>query len=122
MALVGTVPVKVNGRHAVTLTDFSYDLDRPVTVKSGAFGPIDTAIGSGTGGSFSFKLAIRQENGVEFTIDTLFSEFSIDFPLGPNRYKLLGCNTSKEALSVQQAQGNADFSINGSFRVRKLAR
>jgi hypothetical protein len=121
MPLVGTVPVKINSRFAVTLTDFNYDYDRPTQIKAGAAGNIDTATGISQG-SGSFKMAIRQDTGLEFSLATLAAEFSINFPLGPNRFALLGCVASKEALSVQQQQGNTEFTINFTFRERKQVR
>lgn len=116
MPLVGTVPLRFFNRAAVTCTDFSYDFDIPTQNKAGGYGQIGTSQGVGSG-TFSFKIVPRQENGLEFPIETLTNgEMPINFPIGTMRFALLGAVVSKHALSVQQAAGNTEFSVNGVFR------
>lgn len=122
MPLVGTVPIRWDNRPAITVTDFNYDFDAPTQVKAGGYGPIDTAQGVGTG-TFSFKMAVRQETGPELPLESLIGQdHVINLPLGPKRYALTGVRVSKHALSVAQQQGNTDISINGSFREFKTRR
>ena len=112
MGLVGSVPARINNRPAVTVTDFSESLDRPGQVKSGGYGPIDTSEGVETG-SGSFKLAARQENGYEFPLDELRKPFTVNYPVGPMRFALLGCKYTRFDVTVQQGTGN--FEANVSF-------
>ena len=123
MALVGTISLRINNRPAVTVTDFNYDHDTPTQNHAGGYGPIDTAQGVGTG-TFSFKARARQETGLEFNplTDLAGSENVIVFPVGSMRFALLGAAVNKHSMSVQQQQGNTEFSVSGTYRQFKQTR
>ena len=118
MALVGTVAVRFNNRAAVTVTEFSETLDRPGQIKAGGYGVIDASQGVETG-SGSFKIAPRQENGMEFPLDTLRAIFSMNYPLGTQRFALLNCQMTQVAMSNQQQQGNTEVSVNFIYQSKK---
>lgn len=120
MGLVGSVPARFNNRPATTVTDFDIGIDRPGQVKAGGYGVIGTSEGVETGGSgSSFNIAIRQENGLEFDLETLRRPFTMAFPLGPRRYVLLGCKMTSMKLAVQQKEGNTTWSVNFIFEQMK---
>ena len=59
----------------------------------------------------------RQENGLEFPIEQItVGEVPINFPMGLMRYALLGCVVGEHGVTVAQAEGNTEFTINGVFR------
>jgi len=118
MPLVGTVPVRISNRPAVTVTDMSYDFAGTNNVRLGGYGPIGTSK-SGRKGTGSFKMVPRQETGPEFDLALFFEEFTVAFPVGTKRYQLLGCESDKESLSVQQEAGNTEFTISFTFTLRK---
>ncbi len=121
MALVGTVAARINNRPAVTVTDFNDSLDRPGQIKAGGYGVIGTSEGVETG-SGSFKMAVRQENGMEFPIDELRRPFTMNFPLGTQRFALLGCKYTRLDTSVQQKEGNTEVSISFIYEQKKQTR
>mgnify|MGYP000952888894 CR=1 FL=1 len=110
MSLVGPIPVRFNGRPAVTITDFDVGVDRPGQVKAGGYGIIGTSQGVETG-SGSFKIRPRQENGLEFPIDTLRAPFSMAFPQGPQRFGVLACSMTSMRLTNQQQAGDNEWSV-----------
>lgn len=114
MALVGTVPVRFNNRAAITITEFNITLDRPGQIKAGGYGVIDSSEGVETG-SGSFKLAPRQETGLEFPIDVLRLPFTMNFPLGTQRFAVLGCKMTQMALTNQQKEGNTEWAVTFIF-------
>lgn len=121
MPLVGTVPIRISSRPAVTVTDFSYDWSGSNNVRVGGYGPFGTSK-SPRKGTGSFKMVPRQETGVEFNLDAFLYEFNISFPMGLNRYSLIGCEADKESLSVQQENGNTEYTISFTFTQRKQTR
>lgn len=110
MSLVGTVPVRFNNRAAVTITEFDDGVDRPGHVEAGGYGVIGTATGVETG-SGSFKIAPRQENGLEFPIDILRKQFAMNYPLGTHRFSLLKCTMTSMRHSTQQKEGNTTWTV-----------
>jgi len=115
MALVGSVPVRINNRPATTVTDFEINFDRPGQVKVGGFGVIGSSEGPAITGSGNFKMAPRQENGLEFPLAELLKPFVINFPLGPQRFAALGCKLVNGKIAVQQKEGNTDVPIQFIF-------
>lgn len=118
MALVGTVAVRLNNRPAVTITEFNETVDRPGQIKAGGYGVIDASQGVETG-SGSFKLAPRQENGLEFPIDVLRQIFSMNYPLGNQRFVLLGCQMTQMTLTNQQKEGNTEYAVSFIYQQKK---
>lgn len=122
MALVGSVPVKINNRNGVSITDFNVDFDRPGQVKVGGFGVIGSSEGGAVTGTGSFKMAPRQENGLEFPLAELLLPFSMNFPLGTQRFAILGCKLTRGSISVAQKEGNTDAPIQFLFESIKQTR
>jgi len=118
MALVGAVPLRINNRPAITVTDFNYDFAGTNNVRLGGYGAIGTQK-SGRKGSGSFKMIPRQETGPEFDLAVFFVEFVVAFPIGTKRYQLLGCEADKESLSIQQESGATEYNISFTFTDRK---
>lgn len=119
MSLTGPIPVRVNGRPAISITDFDIGVDRPGQVVAGGYGVIGTSQGVETG-SGSFKIRPRQESGLEFPIDVLRAPFSMAFPLGlAQRYGVLSCSMTSMRLSNQQQGGNNEWTV--SFNFEQLA-
>lgn len=111
MALVGPIPVRFNGRPAVTITGFDVGVSRPGQVKAGGYGVIGTAQGVETGNG-SFKIRPRQENGLEFPLDVLRAPFSMAFPLGlSQRYGVLACTMTDMRLTNEQASGDNEWTV-----------
>jgi hypothetical protein len=121
MALVGTVAIRINNRPAVTATDFSESLDRPGQVKAGGYGPIGTSEGVETG-SGSFKFRPRTENGMEFPIDELRRPFTVNYPLGTQRFALLNCKYTRLDVNVQQQTGDVEVSVAYVYEQKKQTR
>jgi hypothetical protein len=122
MALVGAVPLRVNNRPAVSVTDFNVDFDRPGQIKVGGYGTIGTATGGAVTGTGSFKMAPRQENGLEFPLAELLQPFTLNFPLGTQRFAILGCTLTRGSVSVAQKEGNTDAPIQFIFEEIKQTR
>lgn len=115
MPLVGSVPLRVNNRPAVTVTDFNIDADRPGQIKVGGYGVIGSSEGPAITGTGSFKLAPKLENGLEFPLGELLKPFTLNFPLGPNRFAVLGCKLTKLSVAVAQQAGNTDVPVQFIF-------
>lgn len=112
ISLVGSIQAEIDHVFGVTISDLSFNGDRPVTVKFGAQG----AIGSSKGQekvSGSFKLAVPA-TGMEFDIAALMAKpggFTVTFPIGSERHQLYGCQVTKRSLTNNPEGGNSEFSL-----------
>lgn len=115
MALVGSVPLKINNRNAVTVTDFNVNFTRPGQVKVGGFGAFGSSEGGAVTGTGSFKQGPRMEGGMEFPLAELLRPFTLNFPLGTQRFAILGCKLTEGSIAVAQKEGNTDVPITFLF-------
>ncbi len=118
MAVVGAITVRFNGRPAVTVTDFDDGVDRPAQVKAGGYGVIGTSTGVETGQG-TFTMAPRQENGIEFPIDVLRQPFTMNYPMGTQRFALIGCTMTSMKRSTKQKEGDTSFVVSFVYEALK---
>lgn len=112
--VVSQIPAKLDGRFAVTWTEFGVDEDTPMQVPGGGFGNIGVAAGN-TKYTGSATMVILKTVGPEFDIDTLTSKpHTLTFPLGPRKYQYTGLRFNKKGLKVDQDKG-APATVSGSF-------
>ena len=120
MEIVGPVAIKINGRFAITVTNFSRDVSTPTKVHKGAFGPFGNSEGISdvTG---SFKVSIPK-TGLEFKFSKEFAGEGATlvaqglaslFKEGYTKVKV-----NKDSLSVDQAAGNTEVSIGWTAQER----
>jgi hypothetical protein len=112
MEVVGPVPIKINGRYAITVTNFSTKKSRNTKQHAGAFGVFGISQGAELV-SGSFKVSIPK-TGLEFQFATEFAgdggTIVAEIPGGRLGYNAVKIN--EDDLSVDQAQGVTEKTIN----------
>ncbi len=114
MDIVGPVPVKFNGRYAITVTDFSAKKGIPTKVHAGAFGNFGTSQGAIRNISGSFKVSVPK-TGMEFDWDLEFAGAGgrIVAEIAPGSFKgYTNVKISEEDLAIAQAEGTTSYTIN----------
>ena len=119
--LVGQVPAEIDHGIVVTITNLSARKATPTTVKKGALGPIGAAQGI-PDVSGNFRLAVPK-TGLEIDIDALGSKpggFTLSYTVGTMVFAILGCRFSEDDITVDNAAGNVEVSVNfiGTERIR----
>src|SRR5579863_1244577 len=71
MEIVGPVPIKINGRYAITVTNFNVKKSQNTKQHAGAFGVFGISQGAAILVSGSFKVSIPK-TGFEFQLATEF--------------------------------------------------
>lgn len=120
MEIVGPVSIKINGRFAITVTNFSRDVSTPTKIHKGAFGPFGTSEGISdvTG---SFKVSIPK-TGMEFNFSKEFAGEGATLvaqglaSLFKESYTKVKVN--KDSLSVDQGAGNTEITIGWTAQER----
>lgn len=114
MDITGPVPIRINGKFSITVTNFSSKASQNTKQHAGAFGVFGTSQGarliSGsfkvsipkTGLEFSFRKEFPSVGGGAITVET------------PNRTGYTAVKISEDDLSVDQAQGLTEKTINWS--------
>lgn len=119
-SVVGPVSVKINGRFAITVTNFSRDVSIPTKVHKGAFGPFGNSQGIAdvTG---SFKVSIPK-TGLEFKFSKelggdggsiVATGLQSVFKEGYTKVLL-----NKDSLSADEAAGNTEVTIGWTAQER----
>jgi hypothetical protein len=113
MEITGPVPIKVNGRYAITVTNFSVKKAQNTKQHAGAFGVFGISQGAAVLVSGSFKVSIPK-TGFEFQFATEFSGDggTIVAEIPGNRLGYNGVKINEDDLSVDQAQGLTEKTIN----------
>lgn len=112
MDITGAVPVRVNGKYSITITNFSRDKSTPTKVHRGAFGNFGTSQAPGADITGSFKVSVPK-TGFEFNWAQEFGGTGGSIVLDlPTKIGLTSVKLSKDSLAVDQAQGNTEQTIN----------
>lgn len=114
MDVVGPVPVKINGRFAITVTDFSARAATPTKVHAGAFGNFGISQGSIRNLTGSFKVSIPKA-GFEFDFAAEFGGDGgrIVAEIAPGAFKgYRFVKISEEDLQVMQSEGSTSWTVN----------
>lgn len=119
--LVGQVPAEIDHSIAVTMTNLRVNKSTPTRVKKGALGPIGTAQGI-PDITATCQLAVPK-TGLEINLEALgikVGGFTLTYTAGINRWALLGCVVSGDAISVDNGAGEVEvsFDITATERIR----
>jgi hypothetical protein len=113
MEVVGSVPIKVNGKYSVTVTSFSRKKSQNTKQHAGAFGVFGISQGAAVLVSGSFKVSIPK-TGFEFKWADEFAgdggTIVADIP--GSRLGYNGVKINEDDLSVDQAQGLTEVTLN----------
>lgn len=114
MDLVGAVPIKVNGRYAITVTEFSAKKATPTKTHAGAFGNFGQSQGALKDITGSFKVQIPK-TGFEFNWELEFGQAGggrIVAEVAPGAFKgYREVRISEESLAVLQGEGNTSATV-----------
>jgi hypothetical protein len=113
MELVGPVPIKVNGRYAITVTNFNVKKSQATKTHSGAFGVFGVSQSAAVMISGSFKVSVPK-SGFEFNFASEFAGDggSIVVQLPGDRLGYSGVKINEDDLSIDQVQGVTDRTLN----------
>jgi hypothetical protein len=111
--IVGPVPIKVNGKFAITVTNFSRKKSQNTKQHAGAFGVFGISQGAAVLVSGSFKVSIPK-TGFEFKFADEFAGDggTIVAEIPGNRLGYSGVKINEDDLSVDQAQGLTEVTVN----------
>ena len=119
-AIVGPVGIKINGRYAITVTNFSRDVSTPTKVHKGAFGPFGSSEGipDVTG---SFKVSIPK-TGLEFKFSREFAGDGATIVANglQSVFKeaYVKVKVNKDSLTADEAAGNTEVTIGWTAQER----
>jgi hypothetical protein len=109
--ITGAVPIRINGKYAITVTNFQRDKNTGTKVHTGAFGNFGTSQAPEGQISGSFKVSIPK-TGFEFIWANEFGgsggSIVAEFP---NKLGFTSVKLSGDSLTVDQAQGNTEQTI-----------
>jgi hypothetical protein len=113
MEIVGPVPLKVNGKYAITVTNFNRKRAQNSKQHAGAFGVFGISQSAAVLVSGSFKVSIPK-TGFEFQFANEFAgdggTLVAEIPGSPLGYS--GVKINEDDLSVDQAQGLTEMTLN----------
>lgn len=113
--ITGPVDVKVNGRYAITVTNFQKKKSIATKQHVGSFGVFGTSQSAGKMVSGSFKVSIP-ERGLEFDFEREFGgeggNITCSNKSGSWRRAFTAVKLSEDDVSVDQTQGNTEITIN----------
>jgi hypothetical protein len=111
--IVGPVPVKVNGKFAITVTNFNRKKSQNTKQHAGAFGVFGISQGAAILVSGSFKISIPK-TGFEFKFADEFAGDggTIVAEIPGSRLGYSGVKINEDDLSVDQAQGLTEMTLN----------
>lgn len=110
--IAGAVPIRINSKYAITVTNFQRDKNTNTKVHRGAFGNFGTSQAPGDDISGSFKVSIPKA-GFEFVWADEFGgagggNIVAEFP---NQLGFTAVKLSGDSLNVDQAMGNTEQTI-----------
>lgn len=115
MNITGPVNVKINGRYAITVTQFSKRTTVATKQHVGAFGVFGTSQSAGKMISGSFKLSIP-ETGLEFDLATEFGGqgggIQCENKTGTWRRGFTSVKLAEDSVNVDETQGNTEVTVN----------
>lgn len=110
---VGVVPVEIDHKYVITISQFSVRVTQPQVVKKGAIGVLGKAQGV-PDVSGSFRLEIPKD-GYEVDVVALFQKpggVTLSYTLGRKKWAILGVNASEKAVGSGEGDGNTSANFN----------
>jgi hypothetical protein len=115
MNITGPVDIQINGRFAITVSNFQKKMTIATKQHVGSFGVYGTSQSAGKMVSGSFKVSIP-ESGLEFDFATEFGgqggNIKCSNKTGSFRRGFTAVKLAEDDLSVDQTAGNTEVTIN----------